>query len=175
MIPRLAPGGQDRSHEGRRMCDSPAARPPGGAGDAPSAVRVPLEQMEGARVVAWLSSGDGPLSVRVRPSSVTVPAGQRARVKSAWSTHTRVTLDPGDLMARRLADQPDGRAWSSMLRLCEISLWPLPPPPGRLAGAFDRYRRAPRGRDEFPPGPAFAKPSRLIGSRRCPRRNSRRL
>jgi len=49
--------------------------------------------------VAWLRSGDGPLRVPARPSSinVTVTAGQRAQVKSPGERTREVTLDTRSL------------------------------------------------------------------------------
>ena len=46
---------------------------------------------EGARVLAGLISGDGPLSVRVRPSSLKRDRDRRTTStgESAWSTYTR--------------------------------------------------------------------------------------
>ena len=54
---------------------------------------------EGARVLAGLRSGDGPLSVRARPSGLKrdLTAGQRAQVKLPGERTREVTLDPGDL------------------------------------------------------------------------------
>jgi hypothetical protein len=50
-----------------------------------------MDGNEGARVLARLRSGDGPLSVRVRPSSLKRDCDRRATStgKSACSTYTR--------------------------------------------------------------------------------------
>jgi hypothetical protein len=64
---------------------------------------------EGAKVLASPVSGDEPLTVRVRPSSVTGTAGQRAQVKVPGERTREVTLDPGASL-RTLRSESKGQA-----------------------------------------------------------------
>src|SRR5271157_1855361 len=66
---------------------------------------------EGGRVVAWLRSGDGPLSVRARPSSIKRDCDRRATntgEKRLVNVHAKSPLDPGDL--RTLRSEDNGQA-----------------------------------------------------------------
>jgi hypothetical protein len=59
---------------------------------------------QGRRVVAWLRSGDGPLSVRARPSSIKRDCGRRATStgeKLLVNVHAKSRLTPEPLRALR--------------------------------------------------------------------------
>jgi hypothetical protein len=63
-------------------------------------IRRPSGQAAGAGVLAGLRAGDGPLSVRARPSSIKRDCGRRATRTGGRCPEERtreVTLDPGDL------------------------------------------------------------------------------
>ena len=69
------------------------------------------QRMEGARALAGLRSGDGPLSVRVRPSSLKRDCARRTTStggKMPGQRTREVTLDPGDLCGHS-GQKPRGR------------------------------------------------------------------
>jgi hypothetical protein len=105
---RRRPGSHAGSHPAERLCGFPdsherrAGKCPrsrtdlngSGCPDMELRIRRSSGRPESARVLAGLRSGDGPLSVRVRPSSLMGPAGLTARARPKARPETRAANLP---------------------------------------------------------------------------------
>ena len=109
-VERLASGYSRDACHGRRCAPRIAGGRPAGLTAFPASGGVGM-QAEDARALAGLSSGDGPLSIRVRPSSLkrdcdrrTTSTGEKSRVNV--HAKSRLTLEP----LRTLRPEDKGQA-----------------------------------------------------------------